>query len=397
MNKYFEERFHFQEKLISKLARFTDAGEMIETARDELRSALDDAVEVCILLLDPEAERYTRPIQCFLHEGPFKCQACKPDRPAVRKAVNRKKGVIITKSPPIVRPGNETVMVGPEYAVPMLIENEVLGIISVVTRPDTIYKRRDFFLIRDVARILSGIVLNARKQWQMTLEKIGISKALANLSPFVPTAVRDIAGKDPEMLTMEKKRKPVTILFLDLEGYTRLSSELTETEVNDIIERMFSSFVDPIHRSQGTINETAGDGLMIIFEKHDPKTNATNAVKAAFEIADRARSLNSFIDNTDLIHVNIGINSGTALVGMSKFSGALNTRMTYTASGSVTNVAARLSDCARGGDILVGAGTRDLVKDIWPVFDAGKISLKGMDGPIQAYSLFKKQENKIES
>lgn len=389
MEKYYKERFHFQEKLISKIAPFTDAGEIIEAARDELRSSLEDAVEVCILLLDPEAENYTRPIQCALHKRPFNCQACKPDRPAVLKAVDRKKGVIITKSPPIVRPGHDPVRVGPEYAVPLVIENEVLGIVSVVTRPDAGYQKRDFFLIRDVARLLSGIVLNARKQWRATLEKIRISKALTNISPFVPTAVRDIAGRDPDMLNMEKKRKPVTILFLDLEGYTRLSNELTETVVNDIIERMFSSFVDPIHRSQGTINETAGDGLMIIFEKHDPETNAVNAVKAAFEIADRARSFNCFLNNTTPVHVNMGINSGTALVGIGKFTGALNTRMTYTASGSVTNIAARLSDYARGGDILMGPETCGLVNGIWPVFDAGRIHLKGMDGPVQVYSLWR--------
>ncbi len=94
--------------------------------------------------------------------------------------------------------------------------------------------------------------------------------------------------------------------------------------MNDIIERMFSSFVDPIHRSQGTINETSGDGLMIIFEQHDPETNAINAVKAAFEIAERTRSMNWFLNQDAPIHVNIGINSGGALVGMTKFKGALN-------------------------------------------------------------------------
>ncbi len=55
MKKCYKERFHFQEKLISKIASLTEVGEIIETTRTELRKVISDAVEVCILLLDPEA------------------------------------------------------------------------------------------------------------------------------------------------------------------------------------------------------------------------------------------------------------------------------------------------------------------------------------------------------
>lgn len=395
MEKYYRERFQFQEKLIRKTSPCTDVGQIIEKARAELKSALADAVEVCILLLDPEAENYTRPIQCALHKRTFQCQACKPDRPAVRKAVNRKKGVVFPRSAPIVRLSRNPVCIGPEYAVPILINHEVLGVVSVVTRPESLYRSKDFFLIRDVARLLSGIVLNARRQWQMSLEKIRISRAFSNLTPFVPTTVRTIAEQNPEMLDMKKQTKAVTVLFLDLEGYTCLSAVRPAVEVNELVERIFSSFVDPIHRYQGTINETAGDGLMIIFEGNDPAANAKNAVKTSFEIADRTRTMSGPLGSKAPIHVNIGINSGNALVGMSKFKGILNTRMTYTASGPVTNIAARLSDWATGGDILIGEDTKNTIQGLWPVFDRGKILLKGMIQPLQVYSLLKK--DKIEN
>jgi len=55
---------------------------------------------------------------------------------------------------------------------------------------------------------------------------------------------------------------------------------------------MFSGFVDPIHRSQGDINETAGDSLMIIFKEGDVKTNAINPVKAVFDIHQRSLECN---------------------------------------------------------------------------------------------------------
>ncbi|MCG8637191.1 MAG: GAF domain-containing protein, partial [Desulfobacterales bacterium] len=220
MEKFYKERFRFQERLITKIAPSTELSQIIEAARDELRAVISDAVEVCIFLLDPEAVHYTRPIQCVLHQRPYSCQACKPDRRAVHRAVDRKKAVVITKSDPIFRHGHPQVKVGPEYAVPIMVKEEVFGVVSVVTRPGANYNRADFFFIRDLARLLSGIVLNAKKQWQETLEKIKISKALSHMAPFVPVSIRDIAGRNPEMLNMKKQRKEVTVLFLDIEGYT---------------------------------------------------------------------------------------------------------------------------------------------------------------------------------
>jgi len=154
------------------------------------------------------------------------------------------------------------------------------------------------------------------------------------------------------------------------------------------VEKVFSRFVDPIHRSGGDINETAGDGLMIIFKNDDAKTNAVHAVRAALDIAERSgEPALSGTAALEPIHVNMGINSGSALVGMTRFKGSMSTRMTYTATGRVTNIAARLSDLAKSGDILIGEETARLIEGLWPVFDRGKAPLKGIDEPLQVYSL----------
>jgi class 3 adenylate cyclase len=151
---------------------------------------------------------------------------------------------------------------------------------------------------------------------------------------------------------------------------------------------MFSSFVDPIHRSGGDINETAGDGLMIIFKNYNPKGNAINAIKAAFDIDRISHQMSKKINGgSQPISVNMGINSGTALVGLTQFKGSLDTRMTYTASGPVTNLAARLADYAKGGDILIGEETKKFVEGLWPIIDLGRIPIKGLDDPTRIYSL----------
>ena len=222
----------------------------------------------------------------------------------------------------------------------------------------------------------------------MGRDKVRISRILSHLSPFVPKSVRNIVEENPETPRLDKRHRELSVIFLDIEGYTKLSMKQSDREVNIILEKMFSSFVDPIHRSGGDINETAGDGLMIIFKNDDARTNAINAVKAAFDIYDINQSLaQKYIDRQAPIHVNMGINSGTALVGMTRFKGALDTRMTYTASGPVTNIAARLADLAEGGDILIGDTTKKLINDIWPSCYIGERLLKGTETRLNVYSL----------
>ena len=90
--------------------------------------------------------------------------------------------------------------------------------------------------------------------------------------------------------------------------------------------------------------------------------------------------------------MSMGINTGEALLGMTRLEGTLSTRMTYTASGTVTNLAARLAQHAEGGDILFGERTRQMIEDRWPVHDRGSIRLKGMEEPVHVFSLFKTEE-----
>jgi class 3 adenylate cyclase len=270
----------------------------------------------------------------------------------------------------------------------VFVNGQTVAVVNVVAKPGTRFINKDFHFIKDISETVGYTILNAKRHWETTQEKIKISRMLDHLSPFVPQSVRSIVEDDPGQLKQDKERKDVTVLFLDLEGYTRLTANRPEAEVNEIVEKVFSRFVDPIHRSGGDINETAGDGLMIIFKNDDARTNAVHAVRAALDIAERSREdVLGGIAALEPIHVNMGINSGSALVGMTRFKGSLSTRMTYTATGQVTNIAARLSDLAKRGDILIGEETARLIEGLWAVFDRGKVSLKGIDEPLRVYSL----------
>jgi len=392
VDAYYEERFKAQLRLDEKIAPMTEINDILEKMRDELRETIPSAMEARILLLDPDAEKYTRPLQCILYDRPVNCLSCKRSRPVIRKALAEKKAVLVPAGDPIRRHDGRRVEIGPEAAAPAFVNGKVLVVVSVVGEPGARFSPRDFLLIEDFARSARSVILRAKKHWEMTEEKLRISKMLTQLSPFVPHAVLDMVEKDPASLTQEKEKKEVSVLFLDLEGYTRLSNTLPEIEVNQIVESLFSAFVDPIHRSHGDINETAGDGLMIIFKAGDARTNAVHTVKAAFEVHERSLAFNKAQgQKLDPIQVNMGINSGTALVGMTRFKGSVGTRMTFTASGPVTNLAARLAGHSEGGDILIGEETKRLLDGLWPLYDRGSARLKGIDHPVPVFSLLKKK------
>jgi hypothetical protein len=83
-----------------------------------------------------------------------------------------------------------------------------------------------------------------------------------HLGRFVPQSVKRIIESTPEDPNLQKQNLDVSVLFLDLAGYTRLSETLEAERMNFFIEMYFSSFLDDIHQNDGDINETAGDGLM---------------------------------------------------------------------------------------------------------------------------------------
>lgn len=135
------------------------------------------------------------------------------------------------------------------------------------------------------------------------------------------------------------------------------------------------------------MNETAGDGLMAIFGGKED-SHALDAATAALEIRRRTEEINSELQGMYFpVIVNMGINSGTASVGMSRFESSGGARTTFTATGSSTNLAARLASAAKNGDILVGPETAHRVTNQMTLFDRGMTSFKNIQSKVHVYSL----------
>lgn len=209
------------------------------------------------------------------------------------------------------------------------------------------------------------------------------------LVKFVPESVRRLLEKDPEARELEKRAADVTVLFLDVEGYTRLAERLPPQRLNRLIQEYFSRFLEIIRAQQGDVNETAGDGLMVIFQSEGGAArHALNATAAALQIQAALDDLNrDYAGTYPPVAIHVGINSGTAFVGATKLDAAGGGRWTFTASGPTTNLAARIAALAQGGEILVGSETAERVKGHYVLEDTGVHTLKNVAEPVRVFRL----------
>jgi class 3 adenylate cyclase/rubredoxin len=392
----YKERFENVFRVAKTLTSSLNIGEVLEMIRDEARASLPQLQEACLLVTDPEAQYYTRPLHCAVEKQRINCQLCKRGRGAVESVLAGTSSSVCflpsDQSGRLLKDGLPPEGCS-EIVFPINEGDRPLGVLDAIARPGMSLDEKDLVLLKDLVQLASNVIVNARRHWKMSQEKLTVDRILHHLRPFVPSTVQKIVEKDPEAPELEKRDIDVTVLFLDIGGYSRISETQSTDKLSFLIEKYFSSFLDIIYVHGGDINETAGDGLMVIFQGQ-PQETALSAVKAALEIRDKTLEINEELRNRFLpVEVNMGINSGMASVGMSRFTGISGTRMTFTATGPVTNVAARIASAASSGDILVGPETVLRVREGMVIFDRGLMNFKNMQEPVQVFSLVRDRDS----
>jgi class 3 adenylate cyclase len=288
---------------------------------------------------------------------------------------------------------------GVTLVVPFVFQGRVTGFLALGPKRSRLgYSTQDLGVLRLLANS-SGLALEHARAYaalqetnaelRTAVRRVEILESIrTNLAKFVPRIVQDLIERAPEAPELDKREVDVTVLFVDLVGYTRLTERLEPGRVNELVERYLGAYLDEILRRGGDVNETAGDGLMAIFRDADPRRHARQAVKCALGILRRTRGLNETIHGLpEPVAVHIGVNSGLGTVGATKIEGATGTRWTYTASGQATIVAARLASLAQGDEILVGAETRRRLGAEFPLEDLGERPLRNVEAPVRMFRL----------
>ena len=235
------------------------------------------------------------------------------------------------------------------------------------------------FLTKPVdPRELRARIQTAVKMKQAVDDKLGeLHHITAHFAKFVPETVKRLVLANPQTPDLALHERDVSVLFVDISGYSHLSEQLPATTLNGLVERYFSAFLDHVQEAGGDINETAGDGFMAIFQDVNRDMHARQAVETALALLRTTAVLNQASGEPPL-SIHMGINSGIALVGSVRFEGLRSTRWTFTAGGSVTNLAARLAEAAPANQILAGQETIQRLGDRYQFERLGRIHLKNL-------------------
>jgi class 3 adenylate cyclase len=276
-----------------------------------------------------------------------------------------------------------------EVIVPLRFQDELRGLLLMgPKRSEAAYTAEDLGLLETLADQAAVAVANAEAHRQVVDYAHQLERSLlirTNLAKFVPQRVRELIEESPEAPSLDKRETDVTVLFADITGYTRLSSRLAPDALDALVERYFGAFLDEIVKHGGDVNETAGDGLMVIFHEGE---HWRAAVEAARAIHRRAGELNAELAvRFDPLAMHIGINTGPALLGATKIEGRAGTRWTYTASGLTTNIAARLAAVAEGGEIVISESTAGRLGPGLPLEDLGLRELKNVERRLRLFRL----------
>jgi class 3 adenylate cyclase len=205
---------------------------------------------------------------------------------------------------------------------------------------------------------------------------------------YVPRAVSErIVSGDTHAIDVPARRL-VTVVIADLVGFTHLA-ELVEAELlTEVTNSYMAAISEIVDEHGGLVNEFAGDGLMAVFgapDEMDPVDQAVNAVNAARAMQARLPALNRRwreMGVREPVQMRVGISTGVLSVGSFGSAG----RVTYTAIGLHTNIAARLEAHCEPGGILMSATTWELARERVACEPRGEVQCKGVREPVSAYA-----------
>ena len=201
-----------------------------------------------------------------------------------------------------------------------------------------------------------------------------------------PQVVKKVIEEGEEALQLGGSRRFVTLLFVDIRGFTPMSEKATPEQVVEILNEYLTLCATSIVNNEGTLDKFIGDATMAIYNAPiQIENHALSAVKTALAMKEGSLALEKKLEERfgRSVKFGIGINTGYAVIG----NIGCHFRMDYTAIGDTVNTAARLESNAKPGQILISESTYEMVKDDVDVTPLGAIKVKGKETLINIYQV----------
>jgi class 3 adenylate cyclase/DNA-binding response OmpR family regulator len=284
--------------------------------------------------------------------------------------------------------------------VPIVIKGEIAGVVQVMNKVSTaVFDDRDLRLFQSFASMASIALENARLFEQTRRMADDLRKALeaerrlaiekAKMGAYVPRqAVDEIVRNREQQLALGGKLVRATILFSDIQGFSRLTERMAPEAVVSFLNEYMTAMTRIVEDGGGIIDKFIGDGIMAVFLPGDAEDNhALRAVRAGMRMQQRLRELRAGwrVDRPELaqIQARIGINTGEVVSG----NIGSQTRMDYTVVGDNVNLTARIEANARVDEVHLSEATYAEVAKHVTATRLAPITVKNRMQPVQVYAV----------
>ena len=282
-------------------------------------------------------------------------------------------------------------------SVPMVKEGEVIGAINMYRQDAGTFSGSQVELVKNFAaqaviaientRLLDDLNKLNQQLERRVADQVSEIERMSRLRRFLPPQVADLIVASGGEKQLESHRREITALFCDLRGFTGFSEASAPEDVMALLRDYHAAIGEIIIKYSGTLERYAGDGVMVVFNDPVPVDNpALRAVLMALETREAMGALmEKWRQLGHDVGFGIGIAHGFATLGTIGFEG----RFDYAAIGTVSNVASRLCDEAKPGQILISPRVFTAVKDAITIEPMGEFALKGIGRPLVVYNVLK--------